>query len=62
MLKTALKANPYDRNLLQGLVYFTQAAGDGKSAKQYVALLRELDPENPEWVQLQQQLDGAVGN
>ncbi len=62
VLKTALKANPYDRNLLQGLVYFTQAAGDSESAKQYVALLRELDPENPEWVQLQQQLDGAVGN
>jgi tetratricopeptide (TPR) repeat protein len=62
VLKTALKANPYDRDLLQGLVYFTQAAGDGKSAKQYAALLRELDPESTEWVQLQQQLDGAVGN
>jgi Tfp pilus assembly protein PilF len=30
VLKTALKASPYDRNLLQGLVYFSQQTGDLK--------------------------------
>ena len=63
VLKTALKANPYDReSAARAWCTSRKPAGDGKSAKQYAALLRELDPDNPEWVQLQQQLDGAVSN
>ncbi len=62
VLKTALKTNPYDRNVLQGLVYFSQQAGDAAAAKRYVATLRELDPDSAEWQQLQQQLDGAAMN
>jgi Flp pilus assembly protein TadD len=60
VLKTALKTSPYDRNLLQGLVYFSQQAGDAAAAKQYAAKLRELDPDSAEWRQLQQQLDGGA--
>ncbi len=60
VLKTALKTNPYDRNVLQGLVYFSQQAGDAATAKQYAAKLRELDPDSAEWQQLQQQLDGVT--
>jgi tetratricopeptide (TPR) repeat protein len=59
VLKTSLKVNPYDVDLLLGLVYFSQQAGDGASAHEYLAQLRELEPGNPELDQLQQQLDAA---
>lgn len=59
VLNTALAASPNDRNVLQGLVYFSQQSGDTASAKRYAATLRELDPDEPEWVQLQQQLEHA---
>ena len=62
VLKTALKANPNDVNVLTGLVYFCQQAGDGAAARRYLAQLRELDPGNPEWDQLQQQLDAPSAN
>ncbi len=60
VLKTALKVSPNDVNLLTGLVYFSQQAGDGAAAHRYLGQLRELDPGNPQWDQLQQQLDGGV--
>jgi Flp pilus assembly protein TadD len=59
VLKTSLKVNPHDVDLLTSLVYFSQQAGDAAAARGYLAQLRELDPGNPEWDQLQQQLDGA---
>ena len=49
-------------DLLQGLVYFCQQAGDGAAARRYLAQLRELDPGNPAWDQLQQQLDAPGAN
>ncbi len=60
VLQTSLKVNPYDRDVLQGLVYFSQQAGDNAAARRYVALLCELDPENAEYMRLQQQVDGAL--
>ena len=62
VLNTALKVSPNDINLLTGLVYFSQQAGDGAAAHRHLAQLRELDPGNPEWDQLQQQLDGTGKN
>lgn len=59
VLNTSLKVNPHDVNLLTALVYFSQQAGNGAAARGYLAQLRDLDPGNPEWDQLQQQLDGA---
>jgi len=59
VLKTALKVNPHDSNLLIGLVYFSQQAGDTGAARRYATQLRELDPDNAEFIQLQQQIDGA---
>jgi tetratricopeptide (TPR) repeat protein len=59
VLKTSLKVNPHDIDLLTSLVYFCQQAGDGAAARGYLARLRDLDPGNPQWDLLQQQLDGA---
>jgi len=59
VLETALKSNQYDRDLLLGIVYFSQQAGDRDLARRTVAQLRGLDPENAEYVQLEQQIDGA---
>ena len=44
VLKTSLKVNPHDVDLLTGLVYFSQQAGDGAAARGYLAQLRDLDP------------------
>ena len=62
VLKTALKTDPHDVDVLTGLVYFSQQAGDGAAARRYLTQLRELDPGNPAWDQLQQQLDTPAAN
>ena len=60
VLKTALKVNRYDRDLLLALVYFSRQAGDVASVREYLGLLRELDPDDAEFIRLQQQIDGAA--
>jgi tetratricopeptide (TPR) repeat protein len=57
VLKTAVKVNPYDQNLLTSLVYFTQQAGDVAAARDYLARLREIEPEAPELAELERQLE-----
>jgi len=60
VLKTALKVNRYDRDLLLALVYFSRQAGDVAAVREYLGLLRELDPDDAEFIRLQQQIDGAA--
>ncbi len=46
VLAAALKRDPYDRDVLSGLAFFTAQAGKREVALGYVTQLRELDPEN----------------
>ncbi len=59
VLDTALKTNPYDRDLLSARMYFSLEAGQTDAALRDVTQLRALDPENPEFARLANQLDGA---
>ena len=54
-----LKREPYDRDLLSGLAYFTAEAGDREAALGYVRQLRVLDPENAQYAQMEKQIEGA---
>jgi tetratricopeptide (TPR) repeat protein len=58
VLEGALARQPYDRDLLSGLAYFTAQAGNRDAALGYVKQLRELDPENPEYAQLAARIAG----
>jgi Flp pilus assembly protein TadD len=60
VLTAALKREPYDRDLLSGLAFFTAQAGDRARALGYVRQLRELDPENPQYAQMARQIEGAA--
>jgi predicted CXXCH cytochrome family protein len=55
VLESALARNGNDRDLLSGLAYFTAQGGDRARAQGYVKRLRELDPANPDYVQLEKQ-------
>ncbi len=57
LLATNLKREPYDRDLLSGLAYFTAQAGNREQALVYVNQLRELDPENVEYAQMAKQFE-----
>jgi Flp pilus assembly protein TadD len=59
VLKAALARQPYDRDILSGLAYFNAQAGRREVALDYVRQLRELDPENNEYVQMSRQIEGA---
>jgi predicted CXXCH cytochrome family protein len=59
VLITALKREPYDRDLLSGLAHFTAQAGQREQALGYVRQLRELDPENPQYAAMANQIEGA---
>ena len=59
VLATALKRDPWDRDLLSGLAYFTAQAGNREEALGYAGQLRELDPEDPQHARLAQQLGDA---
>ena len=59
MLAAARKRDPYDRDVLSGLAYFTAQAGNRELALGYVKQLRELDPENPQYAQMAKQIEGA---
>jgi len=59
VLQAALKRQPYDRDLLSGLAFYTARSGDRNTALAYIKLLRELDPENPSYAQMEKQMGGA---
>jgi len=59
VLHAALKRDPYDRDLLSGLAFFSARSGDRESARRYVAQLRELDPENTEYERMAKSVEGA---
>ena len=59
VLAVALKRDPYDRDILSGLAYFTAQAGNREVALGYVRQLRELDPENSQYAQMAKQIEGA---
>jgi Flp pilus assembly protein TadD len=59
VLHAALKRDPYDRDLLSGLAFFSARSGDGESARRYVAQLRELDPENTEYERMARSVESA---
>jgi len=60
VLAAALKRDPYDRDILSGLAYFTARAGNRELALGYVRQLRELDPENAQYAQMAKQIEGAA--
>jgi len=60
VLAAALKRDPYDRDVLSGLAYFTAQAGNREGALGYVKQLRELDPENPQYAQMAKHIGGAA--
>jgi tetratricopeptide (TPR) repeat protein len=56
VLSAANKRHPYDRDLLTGLAYFSAQDGRDAAALAYAQTLHDLDPENPRYAQLLQQL------
>ena len=52
VLDRALKRQPYDRDVLSGLAYFTAKEGNRELALGYAKQLRELDPETAEYVRM----------
>jgi Flp pilus assembly protein TadD len=57
VLETALARQPYDRDLLSGLAFYTAQAGRRDEALRYAKQLVELDPENSEYAQLAARLE-----
>ena len=60
LLEATRKRHPYDRQVLEALA--TYAARDGRkdTALEHAKLLRELDPENPQYASLVRQLEGGA--
>jgi tetratricopeptide (TPR) repeat protein len=56
LLAATSKREPFNRDVLSGLAHLTAKAGDRERARGYVKQLRELDPENAQYVQLAKQL------
>jgi tetratricopeptide (TPR) repeat protein len=61
ILDAALERSPNDRNLLMVLVSYQLAAGNAAAARRHAALLRELEPGNPEIERMARELSGAPG-
>jgi Flp pilus assembly protein TadD len=59
VLASALKREPYDRDLLTGLAHFAAQAGDREQALGYFRQLRGLDPENSQYAQMVKQIERA---
>jgi hypothetical protein len=59
VLRSAQKSQPYDRDLLFGLAFYSVAANDREAALGYANKLKELDPDNPEYAQLAARLGAA---
>jgi tetratricopeptide (TPR) repeat protein len=60
ILEQALRRQPYDRDVLFGLAFYAQQAGRRDAALEYAKVLRELEPENPEFAQLVARLEGRA--
>ena len=60
VLTAALKREPYDRDVLSGLAFFTAQSGNRELALGYVRQLQELDPENPQYAQMARQIEGVA--
>jgi cytochrome c-type biogenesis protein CcmH/NrfG len=60
ILEEALRRQPYDREVLFGLAFYAQQAGRRDAALKYARVLRELEPENPEFAQLVARLEGRT--
>ncbi len=52
VLEAALARHPYDREILYALASYELQAGQYSSALRRAELLRELEPENPQYNQL----------
>jgi tetratricopeptide (TPR) repeat protein len=61
VLAGARKRDPYDRDVLSGLAFFTAQSGNREGALAYVKELRALDPDNPEYARMAQQFGSAPG-
>ena len=59
VLAAALKREPYDRDVLSALAFFSAQSGARETALGYVGKLRELDPENPQYAQMEKQIENA---
>jgi Flp pilus assembly protein TadD len=59
VLAAARKRDSWDRDLLSGLAYFTAQAGNREQALDYVRQLRELDPEDPRYAGMAEQIGGG---
>lgn len=59
LLRSALKLQPYDRELLFGLAHFSAATGARAEALRHAQLLVELEPDSAVYRQLARTLDAA---
>ena len=59
VLRAALKLQPYKRDVLFGLAFYSAEANNRKAALGYVITLRELEPENGDYAQLAARLGAA---
>ena len=57
--RTLLDTARQNRDLLWGLAHFTAQAGNREQALDYVRQLRELDPEDPQYERMAQQIGGG---
>ena len=60
LLRATLKRQPWDRDVLTGLVHFSLQAGDRGEALRYANQLRELDPESQEHALLARRVAGGA--
>jgi predicted CXXCH cytochrome family protein len=56
VLTAALKQSPFDRDILAALADFATQAGHRDEALAYAGRLRAVDPENPQYAQIEAQL------
>ncbi|HKB16286.1 MAG TPA: tetratricopeptide repeat protein, partial [Planctomycetota bacterium] len=55
-LERVLDLHPYDRDILLALALYEREAGERSKAAERARLLRELEPENPEFAALAEEL------
>ncbi len=61
VLDAARKQNPYDREILSGLAFYSARAGQRDAALGYAKTLQELEPENQEYARLAASVANAPG-
>ena len=59
-LQAALVRHPYDREILFALATYERDAGDAAGAREHARLLRELEPENGNFVRLANELGAGA--